>query len=262
MRLLAIAVSLGAASGFAVRPPPPPSRVRRAAAPPREYTLDDVVFDRFLDEYGYYLESTYEADAAAPLAGASRVRERSSVSVRRFQATRTDVSLRSSGADTRCLLREYGAASGEKRSEALELAARERAILQVLADAAPEGKYAPPPPQVPLLGDLSQAMAESRDALDPDAWGRALNGAAPPRDPASWLVLEWPGTATVATFSVPTAVRVARATAQYPRGPRPLGLPPAPVQVYVEDRDAAAAAAAHTAPARRGTTTPTLLLLL
>jgi len=213
-----------------------------------QFNLDKLIFSRYVGEITYTIVDSYERGAQNfgeerkgqsgtdfPGFGTPRFQKAGLVRQRVFTGDRDDTYMRTEGEDTRVLIREFAAAaaadSEEGQKEIMEIAAREINVLLALSEVADWARA----PFTKLLGELTLAMRmmETAQAADPlgfeqdKAWTDAL-GTEPPRPRARWLVYEYDGLKSAASFSVPTELRVSRALRGRRRG---LDMPRAPRRV-------------------------------
>ena len=193
----------------------------------RRFSMDDITFDRYLGQVSYTESMTIEGDSKPVLTedgafsvGAAASFTVAAATVRLFQATLADVSIRTKGLDGRVWLREFPASESAEGTGA-DLAAQEAAAVCAL-----EGRAFPQ-----LFGKVEMRDAGGGTTDEQEAvaeWVKTL-GVAPPRVGATWLIYayEGDGANTLAAFARPTADRIAAAQAAR-AGRRSLALPPLP----------------------------------
>lgn len=231
----------------------------------RTLALSELTVDRFLGEVSFTTVATFDAvvtpDAPATLATPVRA------TARLFQGSLRDPAIRSRGGDPRVLLKELGSGSSGSSSSAsprrgaaavarlaeAELAAaaaleaewtRRRqggdaggggvgGLFAQVAAAFGGGAQPEPKPYAVLLGELTVPSGPGfTAAIDAADWVDQL-GTVGPRPGARWLVYEYDGRTSLASFAEPTAARVGRAQAQRAAAKAAgagggLGLPPLP----------------------------------
>jgi len=189
--------------------------------------MDDITFDRYVGQVSYTESMTIEGDSKPVLTedgafsgGGAASFTVAAATVRLFQATLTDVSIRTKGLDGRVWLREFPASeSAEGTGE--DLAATEATAVCML-----QGQAFPQ-----LFGkvEMRDAGGDTTGAQKAVAEWVTTLGVAPPRVGATWLIYayEGDGANTLGAFARPTAVRIADAQAAR-AGRRSLALPPLP----------------------------------
>jgi hypothetical protein len=187
--------------------------------------MDDITFDRYVGQVSYTESMTIEGDSKPVLTedgafsgGGAASFTVAAATVRLFQATLTDVSIRTKGLDGRVWLREFPASES---AEGADLAAAEAAAVCAL-----EGRAFPQ-----LFGkvEMRDAGGDTTGAQKAVAEWVTTLGVAPPRVGATWLIYayEGDGANTLGAFARPPADRIAAAQSAR-AGRRSLALPPLP----------------------------------
>ena len=167
--------------------------------------MDDITFDRYVGQVSYTESMTIEGDSKPVLTedgafsgGGAASFTVAAATVRLFQATLTDVSIRTKGLDGRVWLREFPASES---AEGADLAAAEAAAVCAL-----EGRAFPQ-----LFGKVEMRDAGGDTTVAQQAeWVKTL-GVAPPRVGTTWLRFAYEGDwdNTLVAFARPTADRIA-----------------------------------------------------
>mmetsp|Transcript_17704 Transcript_17704/g.36250 ORF Transcript_17704/g.36250 Transcript_17704/m.36250 type:complete len:510 (-) Transcript_17704:172-1701(-) len=231
-------------------------RHQTSSASPRTFSLSEISIERFIGEATYTVVDTFEkrlpgqVESASSLGVGPQLVSKGRSSTRIFQASRQDASIRSRGGDPRCFLFEVagpGRRGGKDTQRTVDASVTAAASLDAEWERRQSSlsgggglfssllsSFSGPPPDRPytvLLGEYD-VPPESQQQIDGGDWTDQL-GTTPPRANARWLVYEFDGTSTVASFSVPTATRVNAARNARERLGRGagLGLPPLPEAV-------------------------------
>lgn len=164
----------------------------------RRFSMDDITFDRYMGQISYTESMTIEGDSKPVLTedgafsgGGAASFTVAAATVRLFQATLTDVSIRTKGLDGRVWLREFPASES---AEGADLAAAEATAVCALEFRAF--------PQLFGKVEMRDAGGDTTGAQQAEAEWVAALGVAPPRVGATWLYL--PSRVTGTTRSGPS----------------------------------------------------------
>ena len=187
--------------------------------------MDDITFVRYMGQVSYTESMTIEGDSKPVLTedgafsgGAAASFTVAAATVRLFQATLTDVVIRTKGLDGRVWLREFPASESAEGADLAAAEATDVCALEGRAFTQLFGKVE--------MRDVGGGRTDAQEAVA--EWVKTL-GVAPPRVGATWLIYayEGDGANTLAAFARPTADRIAAAQAAR-AGRRSLALPPLP----------------------------------
>jgi len=187
-----------------------------------EFKMRDINFERYVGQVAYTESVSIEGSGPSLTeegtlrAGAAFVATVGTATVRVFEGSLTDISIKTRGDDVRVLLKEYPPANED---DGVDLAANEAAAIAALeGDAFPRlfGRFR-----------LDFSASEKFNGEWIDAFGTL-----PPRAGCTWLVYAFDGDGgnTLLSFSLPTKVRIAAAE-EARGGRRALALPPLPRDV-------------------------------